>query len=145
LKRKGVACYRLPDHVSWEEGALVEPLAAGVHGIRRARMMGGETVVVLGSGTIGLTAIAAARAMGAGKIFITARYKQQADMAVRLGADVAFSPERPEFEEAVTETTHGAGADIVIETVGGRDFTTMTQAISVARGKGRIKHRRCSQ
>ena len=76
--------------------------------------------------------------MGAGKIYATARYKQQGDMALSLGADAAFSPEEPEFKKAIVESTHGAGADIVIETVGGMDFTTLQQAISVARGMGRI-------
>lgn len=138
LKRRGVACYKLPGHVSWEEGALVEPVAVGVHAIRRARMLGGETVAVLGTGTIGLTAIAAARMMGAGKIFATSRYKHQGDMALRLGADAVFSPEEPELKEALAEATHGAGADIVIETVGGMDCTTLQEAIAVARGMGRI-------
>lgn len=43
IKRKSIACYKLRDHVSWQEGALVEPLAVGVHGVRRASMRGGDT------------------------------------------------------------------------------------------------------
>jgi threonine dehydrogenase-like Zn-dependent dehydrogenase len=124
--------------MSWEEGALVEPLAVGVHGVRRARMLGGETVVVLGAGTIGLTAIAAARSLGAGRIYATARYDHQADMAVKLGADAAFRPESPDLTEAVGEATEGIGADIVIESVGGHDFTTMNQAFQIGRGQARI-------
>jgi len=138
LKRKGVACYKLPDHVSWQEGALVEPLAVGVHGVRRARMLGGETVVVLGAGTIGLATVAAARSLGAGKLFVTARHRHQGDMALRLGADRVLPTGTKELEEAVADATDGRGADIVIETVGGHDFTTMTQAYAVARPLGRI-------
>ena len=48
MKRRAIGCYPLPDGMSWEEGALVEPLAVSVHGVRRGQMQGGETVVVLG-------------------------------------------------------------------------------------------------
>ncbi len=138
IKRKAVACYKLAPHTTWEEGALVEPLAVGVHGVRRARMLGGETVVVLGAGTIGLTTIAAARSLGGGRIFATARYNHQAEMAVRLGADAAFKPDSPDLMEALNDATNGAGADIVFETVGGQDFTTMKQAFRLGRGQARI-------
>jgi threonine dehydrogenase-like Zn-dependent dehydrogenase len=138
IKRKALGCYRLPDRLSWEEGALVEPLAVSVHGVRRGKLRWNETVVVLGAGTIGLTSIAAARTMGAGKLFATARYKHQAAMALRLGADAVFSPEGGELEEAIAGATGGLGADLVIETVGGRSSATLRQAISIARGLGRI-------
>ena len=86
IKRLGDGCFRLPDGLTWDEGALVEPLAVGVHGLRRGNLAAGETVVVLGSGTIGLTTLVAARALGAGKVFLTARHPQQTKMAMRLGA-----------------------------------------------------------
>jgi 2-desacetyl-2-hydroxyethyl bacteriochlorophyllide A dehydrogenase len=138
IKRRAAACYKLPPQMTWQEGALIEPLAVGVHSVRRARMLGGETVLVLGAGTIGLTAVAAARSLGAGRIFITAKYKHQADIALRLGADATFAPDAKELQEALSNATDGAGADIVIETVGGHDFTTMKQAYTLARGQGRV-------
>jgi len=106
--------------------------------VRRGKMRGGETVVVLGAGTIGLTSVAAARAMGAGKVFATARHQHQTEMARRLGADATFSPEGPELKEAVADSTDGLGADLVFETVGGTTAATLRQAISVVRGLGRI-------
>jgi threonine dehydrogenase-like Zn-dependent dehydrogenase len=138
IQRKAMACYKLPDHVSWEEGALVEPLAVGVHGVRRARMLGGETVVVLGAGTIGLTAVAAARSLGAGKVFATARYGHQAEMAMKLGADSVLPTDTSDLQEAVTDLADDHGADITIVTVSGADFATMEQAYAVTRGMGRI-------
>ena len=98
IKRRTMGCYPLPDSLSWAEGALVEPLAVSVHAVRRGQMSGGETVVVLGAGNIGLTAVAAARALGAGKVFATARHEQQAAMAKRLGADDALPPEGPALQ-----------------------------------------------
>ena len=138
IKRRAAGCYPLPEGLSWEEGALVEPLAVSVHGVRRGRMMGGETVAVLGSGNIGLTAVAAARALGAGKVFVTARHKHQAAMAKRLGADEALPPEGPALQEALEEVTEGRGADLTIETVGGHGDSTLKQAIEVTRKQGRI-------
>ena len=138
MKRQAMGCYPVPDSLSWEEAALVEPLAVSVHGVRRGVLSGGETVAVLGSGNIGLTAIAAARAMGAGKIFATARYEQQARLAKALGADEALPDTGPEFKEAIKEVTEGRGADMTIETVGGNQDKTAAQAVDVTRRQGRI-------
>ena len=138
IKRKAIGCYPLPDRMSWAAGALVEPLAVSVHGVRRGGMKHDETVVVLGAGTIGLTAVAAARALGAGKIFVTARHPQQAAMAKRLGADDALPADGPALQAALDEVTDGRGADLTIETVGGTSGDTVQQAIDVTRMQGRI-------
>ena len=138
MKRGAVGCYPLPDTVSWEEGALVEPLSVAVHSVRRGEMSGGETVVVLGAGTIGLCAVAAARALGAGTVIVTARHSHQADMARRLGADVSVSPEDTELWDAVAEATDGRGADLTLESVGGRSDEILKQAVKVTRKQGRI-------
>jgi threonine dehydrogenase-like Zn-dependent dehydrogenase len=95
-------------------------------------------VAVLGSGTIGLMAIAAARAMGAGKIIATARYDRQAEMAKALGADETVSDSGPEFRAAIDECTDGRGADLTIETIGGHQGKTVQQSIDVTRILGRI-------
>ncbi|ETW95938.1 MAG: hypothetical protein ETSY1_28610 [Candidatus Entotheonella factor] len=138
MKRRAMGCYPLPDELSWEDGALVEPLAVSVHGVRRGYMQGGETVAVLGAGNIGLTAIAAARALGAGRIFATARHAQQAEMAKALGADDVVSSEGTDLKEALEAATEGRGADLTIETVGGHTGATLEQSIDVTRMQGRI-------
>ena len=138
MKRKAIGCYPIPDSLSWEEAALVEPLAVSIHGVRRGEMKGGEVVAVLGSGNIGLTAIAAARALGAGKVFATARYEQQAVLAKSLGADEALPDDGPAFWDAVAESTDGRGADLTIETVGGHQSATAAQSVDVTRNQGRI-------
>ncbi len=138
MKRGALGCYPLPDSLSWEEAGLVEPLAVSVHGVRRGHLSGGETVAVLGSGSIGLTAVAAARALGAGTVLATARHPQQAAMARSLGADDALSSEGSTFQDAVEEATDGRGADLTVETVGGKQGSTLVQAIDVTRTQGRI-------
>ena len=137
--KQGMAgCYPVPDNMSWEEAALVEPFSVAIHSVRRAEMSGGETVVVLGAGTIGLCAVAAARALGAGKVFVTARHAQQAEMARRLGADEAVSPEGDTLWETVAGATDGRGADLTLETVGGRSDEVLKQAVQATRPQGRI-------
>ena len=82
--------------------------------------------------------MAAARAMGAGKILATARHEQQAALARRLGADAVLPPEGAALWEALAETTDGRGADLTVETVGGNSDATLKQAIEVTRMQGRI-------
>ena len=138
IRRRAAGCYPIPDGMSWEAAALVEPLAVSVHGVRRGQMVGGETVLVLGAGNIGLTAVAAARAMGAGKVLVTARHPQQAEMAVSLGADEALPSEADDLAERVEAATDGRGADLTLESVGGYAGTTLDQAIRLTRTQGRI-------
>ena len=138
MMRGANGCYPLPDSLSWEEAGLVEPFAVSVHAVRISAMSAGETVAVLGSGTIGLTAVAAARAMGAGKVFATARHAQQAAMARRLGADDVVAPDGEALREVVAEATDGRGADLTIETVGGASGATLHQACEVTRNRGRV-------
>ena len=64
-------CFKLPDHVSLEEGALLEPLSVGVHACRRAGVQLGDTVLISGAGPIGLVNLLTAKAMGAGEVIIT--------------------------------------------------------------------------
>ena len=113
-------------------------MAVSIHGIRRGVMKGGESVVILGSGTIGLTAVVAAKQLGAGKIFVTARHKQQASMALTLGADYACDPNDPQFNDLILDHTGGRGADMTVETVGGSSGATLLQSIECTRTQGRI-------
>ena len=64
---------RLPDHVSFEEGALLEPLSVGVHACRRAAVCLGHKVLVCGVGPIGLVCMLTAKAMGAAQVIVTGR------------------------------------------------------------------------
>lgn len=138
MKTRSSGCFALSDSMSWESAGLVEPLAVSVHGVRRGRLAGGETVAVLGAGNIGLTAVAAARALGAGNVLVSARHPHQAAMAKILGADDALSPEGGVFQDAVEDVTDGRGADLTIETVGGENNATLQQALEVTRVQGRI-------
>ena len=132
------ACFKLPDALSWDEGALVEPLSIGTHAVRRAGLRPYETVAVLGAGTIGLACMAAARAAGVHRLIATARYPHQAALARELGADEVVSPEGDALQNTVLEATEGRGADVTFEAVGGTSPNVLEQAIWVTRKQGRI-------
>ncbi len=128
--------HALPETVDTEVGALVEPLAVTVHGLRQAGLSAGERVAVIGSGTIGLMALVAARALGASDVYTTARYPHQAAAAQALGAS-AVIPADGDATQAMTEAFAGQPPDVVIETVGGSG-ETLDQAVAVAAPGGRI-------
>lgn len=67
-------CFKLPDSMTLEEGALVEPLSVGLHACRRANVVLGSTVVIFGSGPIGLVTVVVAKSMGASKVLITGNW-----------------------------------------------------------------------
>jgi len=126
----------LPDGVNFEAGALVEPLAVTVHGLRQVALEFGERIVVLGSGTIGLMAIVAARALGAKEVLATARYPHQAEMARALGATFVAQAGDNAIGELLG-ALGGRGPEVVVETVGGV-ANTVNEAITLAQSGGRV-------
>jgi len=128
------AMYRLPPEVDCELGALVEPLAVGVHGLRLVDVRFGDRVAVLGAGTIGLLAIAAAKAMGAVEIVATARHPHQRAMAQAVGAHAVYDATSEGIAKLAGEF---GGADVVVETVGGH-ADTLGQAMTVAGPSARV-------
>ncbi|XP_078451208.1 sorbitol dehydrogenase-like [Lampetra fluviatilis] len=80
-------CYKLPDNVSYEEGALIEPLSVGIHACRRAGVSLGSYVFICGAGPIGLVCLLVAKAMGAAKVVITDLSSERLAKARELGAD----------------------------------------------------------
>lgn len=83
-------CFKLPDHITLSEGALLEPLSVGVHACKRASVDIGSKVLVLGAGPIGLVTLLVAKAMGATKVVVTDLVQARLDMAMNLGADGTY-------------------------------------------------------
>jgi len=115
-------CYKLPEHVSLQEGALVEPLAVAVHIVKQAELKPGQTVVVMGAGPVGLLCCAAAKAYGASKIVSVDIQQNRLDFAKEYAATHTFTPERVSAEEnaarLLKETGLVGGADAVIDASG---------------------------
>ncbi len=136
MTRRPAGLFKLPDSIDWIDGALVEPMAVSVHALRYGRMQPDDVVGVVGSATIGLSAIAAAKAFGARTVIASARHPHQAKAAKKLGADVVVGSEPGEFENACREATNGIGADFVVESVGGFQTDSFEQAILATRSQG---------
>jgi (R,R)-butanediol dehydrogenase/meso-butanediol dehydrogenase/diacetyl reductase len=111
-------CHALPAAVDDEQGATVEPLAVAVHACRRARLAGGERVVVIGAGPIGLLVLQVARARGAAWVAVVEPREDRRGLARALGADAVLDPGAGDPARAVADLTDGARADVAFECVG---------------------------
>jgi len=124
--------FLLPDEVSFEDGAFIEPLACVVRGQRVARLQPGQTILVLGSGISGLLHIALARALGAGRIVATDINEYRLNAAQRFGADVVIHAEE-DVPARLRQANEDRLADLVIVCTGA--FPAFLQALqSVDRG-----------
>lgn len=128
--------FKLPDSLSDEEGALVEPLAVGVRALAQARATHADRVVVIGGGTIGQLCLAVAKANGVGEAIITVKYPQQAELARVLGADQVVDITQIDIKQFVKEHTNGLGTDVVIETVGGAQ--NFNDSLAIVRKRGTV-------
>lgn len=94
-------CYKLPENVSLDEGAMLEPLSVGVHACKRANVNVDSIVLILGAGPIGLVSLLAAKAFGASKVLITDISQYRLDVAKKLGADYTLLTSISDKEEVV--------------------------------------------
>ncbi|MEW6442769.1 MAG: zinc-binding dehydrogenase [bacterium] len=129
--------YPLPDEVTDQQAAMVEPLSVAVDVVRRSGMKLGDVVVVQGAGTIGLFVLQCARAAGAGKVFVTEVAPVRMEMAGRLGADAVINPRQEDAVARIQELTGGFGPDYVFDCAGNPDATrTMLDMLPIG-GKGK--------
>lgn len=128
--------YPLPDHVSLEEGAMIEPLSVGVHAIHRSGLRAGQDVVVLGAGPIGLMTLQVARAAGAGMAVVVDLDAYRLEIAVAMGATAVVNATIDDPLRRLNELTGGRGADIVFEAAGSPK--TAALAVHLTRPGGRV-------
>ncbi|TAK36904.1 MAG: alcohol dehydrogenase [Chloroflexota bacterium] len=128
--------HKLPDGVSFKQGALVEPFSVSYGAIcAMGGVDAGETMVVFGGGPIGLFAVAAGSAMGARVILVEPMASRQ-EVGRRLGASEVIDPREEQVAERVQALTDGFGADLIIEASGAE--AALTATLDVARNNGRI-------
>ncbi len=118
----GDFCFKLPDHMTLEEGALVEPLSVAVHIVKQAQVKPGHSVVVFGAGPVGLLCGAVAKSFGANKIIAVDIQQGRLDFAHKYVATGVFMPDKaPAAENAERlrkEHDLGDGADVIIDASG---------------------------
>lgn len=118
----------LPDGIELWEGALVEPLAVGLHAVRRSGMQAGDSIGVFGCGPIGLTVVQAARIAGAKEILVSEPNDSRREIARDMGVDVALDPMDEDVVPAITDAT-GDGVNAAFEFAGiGPAFNAAVQS-----------------
>ncbi len=111
--------YEVPDHVSYQDAALVEPLACVLRGLEESGVRPGDTVAVIGLGPIGMMFVRLAKAVCNARVIAIGRRPQQLLRAARMGADeTVLNCDGADVVGPVHEMTGGRGADVVIEAVG---------------------------
>jgi L-iditol 2-dehydrogenase len=106
----------LPDELSDDAGALLEPLGVAIHAVKHAHVRAGHDVLVVGAGPIGVLVGAVARRAGAARVFVSEPLAHRRATAAAFGADAVWSPD--EAVEELMTATGGRGADVVVEMAG---------------------------
>lgn len=109
--------YLLPTTLSLEESVLVEPLSCVIHGTDKANIQFGDTVVVVGGGTVGLLMLQLVKSAGAVRVIVVEPVQFKRHIAESVGADLCINPRDQDAKAAILDLT-GVGADVVIECVG---------------------------
>ena len=128
------ACYQLPESVSDEASAMVEPLAVALHAVHQGKIQVGDTVAIVGDGTIGLCAILAARVAGAAAVYLIAKHQGRGELGRKMGATEVIYLSDGDPVEPLIKLTQGMGADVALECVGNPD--TPQLAVNLTRRHG---------
>lgn len=126
--------YPLPDYLSYETGALMEPLSVATHAVRRAGIGLGDHVLIIGDGAIGLLIAAMCRKSGASQIIMGGHSDKRMAIAMELGATDAVNTHAEDLETAVRRLTGGRGVEKSFECVG--RAACFHQAINTLRHNG---------
>ncbi|MDL2302430.1 NAD(P)-dependent alcohol dehydrogenase [Lachnospiraceae bacterium OttesenSCG-928-D06] len=124
-------CFKLPEHVSTLEGALIEPLAVGFHAVNQGEAQIGQTAVVYGAGCIGLVSLLALKAKGVDKVYVVDVVEKRLKKALELGAAGIINGMKEDVPTKIMELTKGQGADLQIETAG----SEVTASCAIHSGK----------
>lgn len=135
---------KIPEKMGFEEAALIEPAAVGIHAVRRSGQKLDDRVIVMGAGTIGLSIMQAALWAGAKEIIITDLLDYRLKKALELGADEAINPMSGKHLSTVVKEKWGSeAADVIYDCVSTEE--TLSQAIEIARKGTKIVTIGCPQ
>jgi len=126
----------IPEHVSYEEASITEPLACVLHGVEEAKMKLGDSVAIIGSGPIGLLHLLTVKKVGAEKAILIDVVEERLNFAKKLGADETVNAGKENVVERIRQLTGGYGADVIIEAIGLP--ATWEQALKLVRKGGTV-------
>ena len=127
---------RIPDVLSDEEAALIEPFSCCLHGVLRANIRPGDTVLVIGAGPIGLAHTKLLRLLGASYVIASDVIDSRLEVAKKFGADMAINPHIKDSSKKIRELTENKGVDAVIVAVGNPE--AITQGLKMVRRGGTV-------
>jgi len=133
VAHKAAFAFKLPEGVSYEEGAMCEPLSVGIHAVRRAGVGLGDSVLITGAGPIGLVTLMAAKAAGATTTIITDLQPSRLELARELGATATADVRSDDAVALGRDLTAGCGVDAAIDCTGS-SAATLTGLEAVRRG-----------
>lgn len=127
--------FLIPSEIPYEHAVLTEPFTIGAQACLRGGVEAGDTVFIMGAGTIGLTILVNAKLLGA-KVIISDIFDEKLDFARGLGADICLNAKKQDVIEEVKNITDGYGANVVVDAV--CTVSSFEQAIDTAGAAGRI-------
>lgn len=128
--------FQLPDHMSLELGALVEPTAVAVHAVRQSQLKLGDTAAIFGAGPIGLLLLQSVKAAGASQIFIVEVSEERRKKALELGATYALNPIDTDIKHFINEKTNG-GVNVAYDAAGVQ--ATFSSSVATVQPGGEYK------
>jgi threonine dehydrogenase-like Zn-dependent dehydrogenase len=135
ILRSPSAILKIPEHVSNEEAALVEPLNVSVGSVNVAQIEPGESAIIIGAGKIGLGTPLVAKAAGASPIMVVDIHENRLEIAKQMGADIVINAKNQDVTEEAVKAT-AAGPDVVFICV--RDGEVLNDSVDMVRRGGRI-------
>lgn len=127
--------YRLDHSVSYDKGALIEPLAVAVQALRGYDGAGRDSMVILGCGTIGLLTLAVAKKYGFKNIYCTDTVAFNRELALKMGADAVFDPLKCDVAQEIKKRSNGRGVDLCVIAAGASNILDQASASVKKRGQ----------
>jgi 2-desacetyl-2-hydroxyethyl bacteriochlorophyllide A dehydrogenase len=136
IKITAKGAYKIPEGLDYESAAFAEPVSCAVHGIDKASVKQGETVVIIGGGAMGQIILQLALSAGASKLIMIEQLKSKLELAKKFGATDLINAKEEDVIQRTLDLTNGLGADVVIEVVG--NPKTVELAIKLVKKSGRV-------
>lgn len=133
---KDYQAWPLPDQVSYEQGAVIEPAAAATYGVERGEVKPGDSVLVAGGGPIGALAVIAAFGAGAGRVYLSEPNQHRRRRAANLGATAILDPGEVDVAAELRSETGGLGVDVAIECAGTE--AALSACLAAVRPRGTV-------
>jgi len=133
--KTGAVC-EIPESLSYEEAALIEPISCCLHAQTLVKVAPGDTVTIIGAGPMGIMHTMMAKALGASNVIVSEISEQRLQTAVDFGANIAVNPAKEDLASRVLEATGGRGADVIIVAVGSQ--SALEQAFGLVSKGGRV-------